>query len=55
MRLLWSNNYIYVLILLFSFSFFSDRWSLKKENENNMKTLTAKAPYICLESLVFTL
>ena len=38
-------------MLLFSFSVFSDLRSLKIENENNsMKTLTAEAPYIGLES-----
>ena len=42
---------IYVFMLLFSFSVFSDLRSLKIENENNsMKTLTAEAPYIGLES-----
>ena len=35
MRLLWSNLCIYVFVLLFSFSIFSDQWSLKIENENN--------------------
>ena len=49
MRLLWSNSCIYVLMLLFSFSIFGDRWSLKVENENNnMNYLTAEAPYIGL-------
>ena len=44
MRLLWSNFCIYVFMLLFSFSIFSDRRSLKMENENNStKTLTAEA------------
>ena len=43
-------------MLLFSFSIFSDPRSLKIENENNdMKTLTAEAPYIGLESLEFGL
>ena len=35
MRLLLSNVCIYVFILFFSFSIFSDRRSLKIENENN--------------------
>ena len=40
MRLLWSNFCIYAFMLLFSFSIFSDRRSLKIENENNStKTL----------------
>ena len=35
---------------LFSFFIFSDRWSLKVENENkNSKTLTAKVSYMRLE------
>ena len=56
MRLLWSNFCLYVFMLLLSFSVFSDRWSLKIENENNsMKNLTAEAPYIGLESLEFSL
>ena len=43
-------------MLLSSFSIFSDRWSLKIEKENNyMKTLTAEAPYIQLETLEFGL
>ena len=43
-------------MLLFSFSIFSDQRSLKIENENNKaKTLTAKAPYIGLESLELSL
>ena len=33
MRLLWPNFCIYVFVLLFSFSIFSDRRSLKIENE----------------------
>ena len=33
-------------MLLFSLSIFSDRWSVKTENENNRrKILTAEAPY----------
>ena len=32
-RLLWSNFCIYVFMLLFSLSIFSDWWSLKIENE----------------------
>ena len=49
MRLLWSNFCYYVSSLLFSFSIFSDRWSLKIENENNStKTLTAEVSYIGL-------
>ena len=56
MRLLWSNFCIYVFMLLFSFSIFSDRRSLKIENENyNMKTLTLAASCIGLESLKFSL
>ena len=52
MRLLWSNFCFYVFMLLFSFSIFSDRRSLKIEDENNnTKTLTAEAPNIRLESL----
>ena len=44
MRLLESKFCIYVFMLLFSFSVFSDRGSLKIENENyNMKTLTAES------------
>ena len=35
MTILWSNFCIYVFVLLFSFSIFSDRRSLKIENENN--------------------
>ena len=42
-------------MLLFSFSVFSDRRSLKIENENNMKTLSTEAPYIGLESLELSL
>ena len=43
MRLPWSNFCIKVFILLFSFSIFSDRTSLKTENEyNSIKTLTAE-------------
>ena len=39
MRILWSNFRIYVFVLLFSFSIFRDRWSLKLEDGNNsMKT-----------------
>ena len=53
MRLLWSDFSIYVFLLLFSFSIFSDRWSLKIEIENNnMKPLTAEA-IDPLESLVY--
>ena len=49
MKLLWSNFCLYIFMLLFSFSIFSDRQSLKIENEiNNIKTLTAEAPYIGL-------
>ena len=56
MRILWSNFCIYVLMLLFFHFLFSDRRSLKIENENNStKTLTAEAPYIGLESLEFRL
>ena len=57
-RLLWSNFCIYVSMLLFSFSCFSDLRSLKLENENNTtKTLNVEAPYTCigLESLEFSL
>ena len=47
MRLLSSNFCIYVFLLLFSFSIFSDRRSLKIENENNnTKTLATKVPSI---------
>ena len=54
MILLWSNFSIYVLLLLFLFSIFSDQRSLKIENENNnMKTLTAEVSYIGLGSLQF--
>ena len=43
MRLLWLNFCIYVFMLLFSFSIFSDPWSLKIENENNnTKTLDCR-------------
>ena len=35
MRLLWSNFCIFVFMLLFSFSIFSDWQSFKIENENN--------------------
>ena len=56
MRLLWLNFCFYVFMLSFSFSTFSDRRSLKIENENNStKTRTAEAPYIGLESLDFVL
>ena len=51
-----SDFCIYVFMLLFSFSIFSDRWSLKIENENNnTKILTAEAPSIGPESSKFTL
>ena len=50
MRLLWSNFCIYAFMLSFSFSIFSDRRSLKIENENNStKTLTVEASYTGLE------
>ena len=56
MRIVWSNFCIHVSMLLFSFSVFSDRRSLKIENENNsMKTLAAEASYIGLESLELSL
>ena len=56
MRFMWSNFCIYVLMLLFSVSIFSDRRSLKIENGNNsMKTLTAEAPIIVLDSLELSL
>ena len=46
MRLLWSNFCIYVIMMLFSFSVFSDRRSLKIENKNNnTKTLPTESPY----------
>ena len=52
MRLLWSILCIYVFMLFFSFSIFSDRWSLKIENENNSKkSLTAEVSYMGLGSL----
>ena len=52
MRFMWSDFCINVLMLLFSVSIFSDRRSLKIENGNNsMKTLTAEAPIIVLDSL----
>ena len=39
-------------MLLFSFSVFSDQWSLKTENENNdTKTLTTDVSYVRLGSL----
>ena len=45
MRPVWSNFCIYLFMLLFSFSIFSDRWSLKIENLNNsMNTLTPESP-----------
>ena len=54
MRLLWSNFYIYVLMLLFLFSIFSDLQSLKIENENNsMRTLTPEVSYMGHGSLEF--
>ena len=41
-------------MLLFSFSSFSERRSLKIENENkNVKTLSAEAPFIGQEPLEF--
>ena len=56
LRLLWSIFCIYGFMLLFSISVFSDWRSLKIENENNsIKTLTAEAPYIGLESLEISL
>ena len=56
MRVLWSNFYIYVFMLSFSFSIFSDRRSLKIENENkSSKTLTVEAQYTGRESLEFSL
>ena len=43
-------------MLLFSFSIFSNWWSLKIENENNSaKTLTVEVPYTGLEFLEFSL
>ena len=51
MRLLWSNFCIHVFVLLFSCSIFSDRRSLKIENENNgTKALTVESPYTRLEN-----
>ena len=45
-RLQWSDLCIYVFLLLFSFSIFSDWQLLKIENENNnTTTLAAEAPY----------
>ena len=56
MILLWSNFCIYVFMLLFLFSFFSDRWSLKIENENNnTETVATGVPYKGLEPLEFSL
>ena len=53
MRLLLSNFCIYVFMLLFSFSIFSDR-PLKIEYENNnRKTLIAKSSYMGLGSPEF--
>ena len=57
MRLLWSNFFIYVFMLLhvISFSIFSDLWSLKIKNENNdTKTQTATASCIGLDYLEFS-
>ena len=49
MILLWSNFCIYVFMLLFYFSGFSDQLSLKIENENNStKILTAEVFYMGL-------
>ena len=54
MRLLWSIFCIYFYMLLLSFSIFSDRRSLKIENENNStKILTAEVSYMGLGSLEF--
>ena len=51
-RHLWSNYCIYVFILLFSISIFSDLRSLKIENENNStKMLTAEVLCMGLWSL----
>ena len=56
MGILWSNFCIYLFMLLFSFSVFSDRRLLKIENENNnTKTPTAESPYIGLGTLEFSL
>ena len=53
---LWSSFCIYGFMLLFSFSVFSDRRSVKIENKNTRsKILTAEAPYIGLESLEFSI
>ena len=54
--LLWSIFCMYVFMLLFAFSIFSDRRSLKIENENySMIALIAEAPYIDPESLELSL
>ena len=56
MRLLWPNFCVYVFILLFSVSVFSDQWSLKIENEiNYMKIVPPEVKYMVLESLELSL
>ena len=52
-RLLWSDFCIYVFLLLFSLSVFSDQRSLKIENENNNRK--PKTSYIGLKFPEFSL
>ena len=52
MRALWSNFCIFVFMLLFSFSIFSDLQSATIENENS-STKTAEISCVGLESLEF--
>ena len=54
-RLLWSDFCNYVFLLLFSLSVFSDRRSLKIENENNNRKPTVEASYIGLKFPEFSL
>ena len=52
MGLWWPNYFFYVVMLLFSFSSFTDCRSLNIEKKiNNTTTLTAKVTYMGQESL----